>query len=106
MMSGDLLVIEVLIHVRAEAIEAFLAATVENARASVREPGIARFDVLQDRDDPTRFVLIEVYRNAEAPAAHKTTAHYLKWRDDVAELMAEPRTSRKFTNVFPLDDGW
>lgn len=106
MLSGTLLVMEVLIHVKADAIEAFRAATVENAQASVREPGIARFDVLQDRDDPTRFVLIEVYRNAEAPAAHKLSAHYLRWREQVDGLMAETRTSRKFTNVFPLDDGW
>jgi (4S)-4-hydroxy-5-phosphonooxypentane-2,3-dione isomerase len=105
-MSESLLIIQVSAHVKPEAVEAFRAATLANARASVREPGIARFDVLQDRDDPTRFVLVEVYRTAEAPAAHKATAHYAVWRDTVADLMAEPRTSRKFVNVHPEDAGW
>jgi quinol monooxygenase YgiN len=92
--------------VKPDAVDTFRAATLENAQASVREPGVARFDVVQERDDPTRFVLIEAYRTADAPDAHKATAHYLKWRDTVAALMAEPRTSRKFTNVFPEDGGW
>jgi len=105
-MPESLLAVEVSVHVKADAVEAFRAATLANARASVREPGIARFDFLQDRDDPTRFVLLEVYRTAEAPAAHKATAHYAAWRDAVADLMAEPRTSRKFVNVFPEDAGW
>lgn len=105
-MSESLLIVEVSAHVKPGAVDAFRAATLANARASVREPGIARFDVLQDRDDPSRFVLIEVYRTPDAPAAHKATAHYAAWRDAVAELMAEPRTSRKFVNVFPQDDGW
>lgn len=105
-MPQSLLVVEVSVHVKPEAVEAFRAATLANARASVREPGIARFDFLQDRDDPTRFVLLEVYRTADAPAAHKATAHYGVWRDAVAELMAEPRTSRKFVNVFPEDASW
>jgi quinol monooxygenase YgiN len=72
----------------------------------VREPGIARFDVLQQSDNPSRFVLTEVYRTPEAPAQHKTTAHYLAWRDTVASMMAEPRTSVQFKNVFPGDEGW
>jgi quinol monooxygenase YgiN len=72
----------------------------------VQEPGIARFDVAQQSDDPTRFVLVEVYRNDQAPAAHKETAHYQKWRDLAAPMMAEPRTSVKFTNLFPSDEGW
>ena len=105
-MAESLLIVEVSVHVKPDAVEAFRAATLANARASVREPGIARFDVLQDRDDPTRFVLVEVYRTADAPAAHKATAHYAAWRDAVADLMAEPRTSRKFVNVFPEDAGW
>lgn len=105
-MPATLLIVEVSVHVKPDAVEAFRAATLANARASVREPGIARFDLLQDRDDPTRFVLVEVYRTADAPAAHKATAHYVAWRDAVAELMAEPRTSRKFVNVFPEDAGW
>jgi autoinducer 2-degrading protein len=72
----------------------------------VREPGVARFDVVQSREDPTRFVLVEVYRNEDAPAAHKQTAHYLRWRDTVADLMAEPRTAARYVNVFPDDRGW
>jgi quinol monooxygenase YgiN len=72
----------------------------------VREPGVARFDVIQSVDDPTRFVLVEVYRDAQAPAAHKETAHYQKWRDTVAPMMAEPRSSQKYANVFPGDEGW
>ena len=77
-----------------------------NARLSVREPGIARFDLVQQADDPTRFVLVEVYRTPAAPAAHKETAHYQRWRDAVAPMMAEPRTSVKFANLFPADEGW
>ena len=84
----------------------FRAATLDNARASVREPGVARFDVVQSTEDPTRFVLVEVYRTADAPAAHKQTAHYARWRDAVADLMAEPRTSARYVNVFPEDGGW
>ena len=98
-----MLIVHVHVHVKPESVEAFRAATVENARQSVTEPGIARFDVVQQRDDPTRFVLIEVYRTADAPAQHKEMAHYVKWRDAVAPMMAEPRTSVKFTNVFGLE---
>jgi quinol monooxygenase YgiN len=72
----------------------------------VKEPGIARFDIVQHQDDPTRFVFIEVYRTAQAPVAHKETSHYQTWRDAVAPLMAEPRSSVKFNNVFPADDQW
>jgi (4S)-4-hydroxy-5-phosphonooxypentane-2,3-dione isomerase len=104
-MSENPLIVHVFVHVKPDAVDAFRAATIANARASVGEPGIARFDVVQDRDDPTRFVLVEIYRNSEAPAAHKDTAHYLAWRDAVADLMAEPRTSRKFNSVFPADIG-
>jgi autoinducer 2-degrading protein len=101
-----MLIVHVYVHVKPESIEAFKQATIENARHSVQEPGIARFDVIQQADDPTRFVLVEVYRNAEAPAQHKETAHYAKWRDAVAPMMAEPRSSVKYTNVFPADEGW
>ena len=83
--------------------EAFLQATLENARHSIEEPGVARFDVLRQNDDPTRFVLVEVYRTADDPARHKETAHYLKWRDAVADWMAEPRFGVKFENIFPDD---
>ncbi|OJH40688.1 antibiotic biosynthesis monooxygenase [Cystobacter ferrugineus] len=105
-MSHSLLVVHVQIRVKPESIDAFREATLANARQSVKEPGVARFDVIQDSEDPTRFVLVEVYRTPEAPAAHKETAHYLTWRDTVASMMAEPRTSRKFTNLFPADEGW
>lgn len=101
-----MLVVHVHIHVKPDQIEAFKSATLENARNSVQEPGIARFDVLQQNDDPTRFLLVEVYRTADDPARHKETAHYQKWRDAVADMMAEPRTSIKYTNVFPDNSGW
>jgi quinol monooxygenase YgiN len=98
----------VLVHVRvlAEAVEMFKAATRVNAAASRREPGIARFDVIQQSDDPTRFVLIEVYRSPEAAAAHKETEHYKTWRDTVAPMMAEPRAGVKYNNVDPSDAAW
>ena len=101
-----MLVVHVFVHVKPEAVEAFKAATLENARNSVQEPGIARFDVVQRVDDPTRFVLVEVYRTADDPARHKETAHYKRWRETVADMMAEPRYSVKYTNVFPDDQGW
>ncbi len=101
-----MLVVHVHVHVKPEAIEAFKAATLENARNSVQEAGIARFDILQQSDDPTRFVLVEVYRTGEAPGAHKQSPHYARWRDTVESLMAEPRYSVKFSNVFPDDTGW
>jgi len=105
-MTQSLLVVHVHAHVKPDAIEAFRAASLDNARASVREPGVARFDVVQSTEDPTRFVLVEVYRTPDAPAAHKQTAHYARWRDTVADLMAEPRTSARFVNVFPEDADW
>jgi quinol monooxygenase YgiN len=101
-----MLIVHVHVHVKAECVEAFRAATIENARHSVREPGIARFDVVQQRDDPTRFVLVEAYRDDNAPGAHKETAHYAKWRDTVAGMMAEPRSSMKFNDVFPEPAAW
>ena len=102
----SLLIVHVHVRVKPEHVPAFKSATLANARASVQEPGIARFDVVQQADDPTRFVLVEVYRTPAAPAAHKETAHYAAWRDAVAPMMAEPRTSVKFNNVFPDDSGW
>jgi (4S)-4-hydroxy-5-phosphonooxypentane-2,3-dione isomerase len=99
-------IVHVQVHVKAEHVDAFRRATVENARNSVQEPGVARFDVTQNAQDPTRFVLVEVYR-AEADAArHKETAHYATWRDTVASMMAEPRTSEKYREVFPDAQGW
>ena len=101
-----MLIVHVFVHVKPESVAAFKAATLENARNSVQEPGIARFDVIQQADDPTRFVLVEVYRTADDPARHKETAHYAAWRDTVADMMAAPRTSVKYANVFPGEDGW
>ena len=99
-------IVQVHVHVKPEFVDAFCEATLENARNSVQEPGIARFDVIQQLDAPNRFVLIEVYRTPEDPARHKETAHYQKWRDTVAEMMAEPRHSVKYANVFPDEEGW
>ena len=101
-----MLIVHIHVHVKPEFVEAFRQASVENARNSVQETGIARFDVIQQADDPTRFVLVECYRTADAPAQHKATAHYARWRDAVADMMAEPRTSVKFSNAFPDDTGW
>ncbi|HEX4275551.1 MAG TPA: putative quinol monooxygenase [Bryobacteraceae bacterium] len=101
-----MLIVHVHIRVKPEFIEAFAEATIENAQSSAAEPGVARFDVAQQADDPARFVLIEVYRNADAPARHKETAHYAIWRDTVADMMAEPRSSVKYSNVFPPEAGW
>lgn len=94
------------VHVKPDAVSAFEAATDQNARQSRLEPGVARFDVLQQRDDPARFVLFEVYRDAEAAVAHKATAHYLTWRDTVATLMAEPRAGVVYGEVSPDARGW
>ena len=101
-----MLIVHVQVHVKPEFVEAFRQATEANARCSVREPGIARFDVLQQADDPSRFVLVEVYRTPEDPARHKETEHYKNWRDTVEPMMAEPRKSVKLGNVFPADEGW
>ncbi len=99
-------IVHVFVHVKPEYIDAFKAATIENASNSVQEPGIARFDVIQQQDDPTRFVLVEVYKTADAQAQHRETAHYARWRDTVAEMMAEPRSSIKYSNIFPDESGW
>jgi (4S)-4-hydroxy-5-phosphonooxypentane-2,3-dione isomerase len=99
-------IVHVFVHVKTEKVEAFKAVSLENARSSVKEPGVARFDVLQQKDDPTRFALVEVYRTPDDPVRHKETAHYKKWRDTVEGMMAEPRSSIKFSNLFPDDKGW
>ena len=102
-----MLVVHVQVRIRADRVDDFMAATLVNARASLREPGVLRFDVIQDGADPAHAVLVEVYRDAAAAAAHKETVHYATWRDAVAEMMAEPRSSTKFTAVFPAEDeGW
>ncbi len=99
-------IVHVFVHVKPDQIEAFKAATVENARNSVQEPGIARFDVVQQTADLTRFALVEVYRSPDDPARHKETAHYKTWREAVEALLVEPRTSLKYSNVFPDEAGW
>ena len=101
-----MLIVHVHVRVKPESVAEFRQATMENARASVQEPGIARFDVVEQQDDATRFVLVEVYRAPDATAAHKETAHYAKWRDAVAPMMAEPRQSIKYHAVFPDANGW
>ena len=101
-----MLVVHVQVHVKPECVEAFKAATVANARESIKEPGIAAFDCVQQQDDATRFVLVEAYRTPQAPAAHKETRHYQTWRDAVAPMMAEPRSSVKYANLFPEDSAW
>ena len=101
-----MLVVHVHVRVKLEFVTVFIKATIENARESIKEPGIAGFDVVQQHDDPTCFVLVEAYRSMEAPAAHKETPHYQAWRDTVAPMMAEPRFSVKFANLFPEDRDW
>ncbi len=99
-------IVHVFVHVKPDAIEAFKKATIENAGNSIKEPGIARFDMIQQLDDPSCFVLVEVYRTKDDPAKHKETAHYKKWRDAVENMMAAPRTSIKYANIFPDELGW
>jgi autoinducer 2-degrading protein len=101
-----MLIVLVHVNVKPEFIETFKQATIENASNSVQEAGIARFDVIQQSDDPTRFILVEVYKTADAATAHKETAHYARWRDTVVEMMAEPRQGIKYTNIFPDDGNW
>ncbi len=101
-----MLVVHVFVHVKADCVEAFKAASIENATNSVQEAGIARFDVVQQGDDPTRFVLVEIYRTGDDPGRHKETAHYARWRDTVADMMAEPRSAVKYENVWPGESGW
>ena len=101
-----MLIVHVHVRVKPECVEAFKLAMLANARESLKEPGVARFDVVQQQDDPTRFVLVEIYRDAKAAAAHKETRHYPIWRDIVAPMMAEPRHSVKFNNIFPDDQNW
>ncbi|HNR72139.1 MAG TPA: antibiotic biosynthesis monooxygenase [Verrucomicrobiota bacterium] len=101
-----MLIVHVHVHVKPECVEAFKQASLANARESLKEAGIARFDCVQQQDDPTRFVLVEAYRTPQAPAAHKETRHYQAWRDAVAPMMAEPRSSVKYTNLFPEDAAW
>ena len=99
-------IVHVFVHAKPQNIEDFKAASIKNARDSVKEPNVARFDVLQQEDEPTRFVLVEVYRTSDDPARHKETGHYQKWRDTVDDMMAESRNAIKYTNIFPDEQGW
>jgi len=99
-------ILHVFLHVKPEYVEAFKAATVENARNSVREAGIARFDVIQQADDPTRFVLVEFYRSNDARTQHRATNHFLMWRDTITDMLVTPLTRTEYVNIFPDDDAW
>jgi autoinducer 2-degrading protein len=101
-----MLIVHVQVHVKPEHIEAFKLATIENAANSVKEPGIARFDVVQQADDPSRFVLLEAYRDTEATTRHKATAHYQAWAEKVADMLAGPRSRVVYANIHPADQGW
>ncbi len=94
------------IHVKPESVAEFTKATLENARASIQEPGILRFDFVQQQDDATRFVLVEVYGSQDAVTSHRATAHYAKWRDTVEPMMAEPRQRSLYNAVFPDPLNW
>jgi (4S)-4-hydroxy-5-phosphonooxypentane-2,3-dione isomerase len=99
-------IVHVFAHVKPDYVEPFITATLENAKASRQEPGIARFDVLQEKGNPGSFVLVEVYRTKDGPARHKETVHYQQWRDAVEVMCAEPRTKKVYANVFPGEEGW
>jgi (4S)-4-hydroxy-5-phosphonooxypentane-2,3-dione isomerase len=101
-----MLILQVNIHVKPEYLDAFRAATIENASHSLQEPGIARFDFIQHSDDPNRFCLWEVYHTEEAVAAHKLTAHWALWTERVADMVAEPRTRTWYKTVYPGDETW
>jgi quinol monooxygenase YgiN len=99
-------IVQVYVHLKPEFVDDFISATLENARKSVKEPGMARFDVLQQHNDPYRFILTEVYRTPQDPAHHKQTTHYQTWRDRVEEMMAEPRSGVTYNNLYPEDTHW
>lgn len=101
-----MLIVHVHVKVKPESVTEFRQASIENARNSIQEPGVARFDVVQQQDDETSFVLVEVYRTAEATTAHRETAHYARWRDTVEPMMAEPRRKATYNAVFPDSQGW
>src|SRR6187402_1991612 len=101
-----MLVVHDHVHVKPESVAAFVEATRQNSAASLLEPGVARFDLIQQLDDPTRFILVEAYKTQQAPAAHKETAHYAAWRDTVADMMQSPRSSVKLQSLCPDDARW
>jgi autoinducer 2-degrading protein len=99
-------IMHVHIRIKPEHVKAFQEATIENAANSMKEPGVARFDFVQQADDPTRFMLLEVYRDTDALAKHRESAHFNAWATTVADMFAEPRTRSFYTNIFPADAGW
>ena len=99
-------IVHVFIHVKPDQVEAFKKVSLENAKNSLKEPGVARFDLIQQTDDPTRFVLVEVYRTPEDAPKHKETAHYNNWRESAEPMMTEPRTRIVYSNIFPDEKGW
>ena len=101
-----MVIVHVHIHVKPDCVEKFIEATLANASNSVKEPGVARFDVIQEADDPTKFVLVEVYRSQEDIVKHKETAHYDAWQQVALDMMIEPRTRVRYHNCFPDDAGW
>lgn len=101
-----MLIIQVQVHVKKDMVEQFIEATRTNGSKSIYEPGIMRFDIIQEKDDRERFMLIEAYKDDDAPARHKETDHYNRWRETVEPMMAEPRKSIKYANIFPDDNGW
>ncbi len=94
------------IQVKPESVQPFLTLTEDNARNSLQEPGVVRFDVLQQQDAPDRFVLVEVYHHPQDQEAHRQTAHYQRWRDGVKDMMAADRVGVRYTNHFPADEDW
>ncbi len=101
-----MLVVQVHVHIKKGMTEQFIEATIKNAKKSIYEPGIMRFDIIQENEDKERFVLIEVYKDSDAPVKHKNTEHYDLWRETVESMMAEPRKSIKYANIYPDDNGW
>lgn len=99
-------IVLVQVQVISEFIDAFITASTINAQESLKETGVARFDVIQELDDPTKFILVEVYYKKEDADKHKLTSHYAIWRDTVAEMMVIPRVGVKYQNIFPHQDGW
>ena len=99
-------IVHVSIHVKKEFLEDFKAATIDNAANSIKEPGVVRFDVIQQMDDPTRFMLVEVYGDERDTVSHKETAHYARWRDTVESMLVSERTRVLYRNIFPDDGGW
>ncbi len=99
-------IVHLFIHVKPDKVGEFEAATLENAQNTLKEPGVARFDLIRQLDDPTRYVLLEVYHSPEDHPRHKETDHYKRWQQIAEPLMAEPRTRIIYQNVFPGDSGW